>query len=117
MNVMQEISELGEMRGNIIQICIGLYQIILNVSDDISISIESNFSVIDAVGTKEVVNPPYHRSSAILMLLDKNLLGASFVESGNLVLTFSDGFKIEIEKGDQEYESFQISKGDNFVVR
>ena len=98
------------------QVCIGLYQVILNFDDDISISCESKIYIWDNKITKEMVFPSHIGTMRILKLLGQQVVDVELDKNETLLLTFSGEIVVEIECENDGYESFQISIGKNFMI-
>ena len=110
-------SDLSFLEGKeIIQICIGKYQIILNFTDDISIDIECEFSVllnqekyVWVSDTKDEI--PF--GSLIGIVVNSFDLDIQ----NNLVLTFSDDVLIEIIASSNDgFESYQVRNGETLMI-
>jgi len=98
------------------QVCIGLYQVILRLDDDISISCHSKMYILNDKITKELVFPPHNSSVGILRLLGEQVVGVELDESETLILAFQSDIVIEIECDNDGYESFEVWMGNNFLI-
>jgi hypothetical protein len=103
--------------GELIQVCIGQYQLQFHFHPVGSISVEGGWELLDKTGQRidghceQPERPPYqlHR-----------LLGHKIVESEVsapdwFALTFEGGLVLRVFDDSQQYESFSIQPGDIFV--
>jgi hypothetical protein len=112
--------DLGFLNGReLIQLCIGLYQIIFKFDDELAISVEQGFCYFDGQDKWTWRPEP---GSSLLAARAVTLLGTridSFeVSSGStLVLNFSNGHNLTIMGGSNGYESYDITRpGQSIVV-
>lgn len=90
------------------QVCIGLSNVILKFSDDVSISLESSIEITSgdslisiAVGAAELVG-------ALTNLLGQSVESVVNEGNGNISLSFSSGVVIRILDDRESYESYEI---------
>jgi len=101
----------------LIQVAIGMYQVIFAFDEDVTISIEGMFTYSD--GARETVWKPATPDAATsaLALLGTKVEQTEGEENGTLTLTFSNGGRLTIPDSSQEYESYQITRpGETIVV-
>jgi hypothetical protein len=102
----------------VIQVAIGIYQIIFGFDEDVRISVESQFTYFD--GSDEWVWKP-EPGAAQIAARTVSLLGAT-IESfegqanGTLTLTFSNGQRLTILDSSKEYESYDITRPGQTIV-
>lgn len=92
----------------LVQICVGLFQLILNFDDGVSISIEGEVEHIP------VAKPPQSGSlqrvgCCLGDLLGKKIRGFEINDGGMLELTFSDGNTLRLYDSNPDAESYQIT--------
>jgi hypothetical protein len=94
-----------------IQIAIGVYQIQFGFDEDVTISVEGEFSYFD--GRSEVIWKPEPGSSEIaartVALLGATIESFEGSENGILTLIFSNGHRLIIPDSSQQYESYTIT--------
>jgi hypothetical protein len=101
----------------LIQVAIGMYQVIFNFDGDVSISIEGQFEHTSKVNSSE-----WRPGNPAMAVTTVNLLSAKVEavhgqEDGTLKLTFSNGDRLVIRDASTEYESYQISRrGETIIV-
>jgi hypothetical protein len=100
------------------QVCLGKYQIILNCSSDVSISVESSLRHLVA---DETASAEWNADGAtglphIHRLLGSVISGISVQQDGSLLLRFSQGDTVLVGIRSDGLESFQITKPNVCVV-
>ena len=92
----------------LIQLSIGLYQIILNFSGDVCISIQSLLK-LDNLETEILVSCDKPESSKHLVcLLGSKIVDVNILSETILVLTFDNEMKLSLIDNSEQYESFDI---------
>ncbi len=105
-------------RREVVQVAIGVYQIIFSFDEDVVISVQAQFNYFD--GESESVWRP-EPGSAQIAARTVALLGAtreSFKshENGTLVLMFSNGHRLTILDSSKVYESYDITRPGQTIV-
>lgn len=100
----------------LVQVCIGRNEIILNFEPDVRVTLLSEFSI--SQGTRTVAYAEGSAGgSALLPLLHDVISAAASTPRGGLVLTFQSGRSLEIPDTSDQYESFLIAgKGREIIV-
>ncbi|HZW31910.1 MAG TPA: hypothetical protein VFF52_14455 [Isosphaeraceae bacterium] len=83
-----------------IQVCVGMYQVILHLGESVHLSIESRCRLNGAVVKK------YDR---LCRLVGQTVVEAQNEGCGSIAIKFSKGDILEITDDNQSYESYQIS--------
>jgi hypothetical protein len=111
--------DLGFLNGReLIQLCIGLYQIIFKFDEDVAISVEQEFRYFD--GRNEWLWRP-DAGSPVLAARTTALLGNTIQKiersvDGTLALTFSNGCRLTIRDSSKEHESYDITRPGQTIV-
>lgn len=101
----------------LLQLCIGLHQIILNFSDDISISLECAVLLTNADGlTIEVTCNNPKQSQNLICLLGSTIESAVAKNEGELMLGFSQKCKLSITDSNEDTESYTITMPDHEII-
>lgn len=105
------------IRREIIQVAIGMYQVLFNFDEDTSIAVEGRFEYTTNASTVEWrPGNPLAACSAV-KLLSARIEAVEPLQNGTLRLTFSNGDCLAIYDVSAEYESYQISRmGETIVV-
>jgi len=103
----------------VIQVAIGIYQIIFGFDEDVRISAYSQFRYFD--GQEEWIWKPERGAEQIaartVSLLGATIQGFEGQENGTLTLDFSNGHRLTIPDSSKEYESYDITRpGETIVV-
>lgn len=111
--------DLGFLRGReVIQVAIGVYQIIFAFDEDVTISVEAEFSYFD--GRSESVwklGPGSAETAArTVALLCTKIESFEGHEDGTLALSFSNGHRLTILDSSKEYESYHITRPTETIV-
>lgn len=98
------------------QVCLGRYETQIRL-DDANISIECRHTLFVAQDSQEIVwERDKFPSEGISKLLGQTLSGVTVEDSGALELTFSQGDRLSLFDDSEQYESFQITCGDLWIV-
>jgi len=103
----------------LIQLAVGLYQVIFRFDEDVAVSVEGEFRYFD--GQAEWIWRPEPGSSLIaartVALLGATIESLESNANGTLALTFSCGHRLTLADSSREYESYQITRpGETIVV-
>lgn len=99
---------------SLLQVCIGLHEVIFKFDEDVEVTVESEFKVA-AGGDGKVFTSPIEGGRASLVLLQEAVLQVRGVQDGTLTLTFPSGV-LELYDTSPHYESYQIRDGDQHYV-
>ena len=98
------------------QVCLGQYQTQIHL-DDANVSIECRHALFLAENSREVIwRRDEFPSEGISKLLGQTLSRVTVGDSGALELTFSQGDCLSLFDDSEQYESFQITCGDIWIV-
>ena len=93
---------------SLVQICVGLFQIILNFDDGVSISIEGTFEhIFNGVMPKQFVLPD--AAFSLIGLLGTKIEDVKAIDKVTLEIKFSDCSTLRLKDSNPNTESFQIS--------
>jgi hypothetical protein len=100
------------------QVCIGLYQVILNFDSDVSISVECRVAHhLGEDGKVEEWSPSGSASrSSLPLLLGSRISDVTVVGRGTLRIVFSNRNTLLLYDESDEHESYQISYGGRLIV-
>jgi hypothetical protein len=101
----------------LIQVCIGLYQVQFNFDLDASISVEQEWKLYAADGSElDWSRPPPRQEPFHLQRLLGQRVAATNVSSPDWIeLRFEAGEVLRIVDSSKEYESFSIQPGNIFI--
>ncbi len=110
--------DLGFMCGKILlQVCVGVNEIILNFDEDMSITVTANYSQIKKTGEKNDFNACPDGAIMLVGLLHRAIKDARGSPDGTLQMVFDNGESIVLYDNSQKYESYVIKyKGKQIVV-
>ena len=101
----------------LLQLCIGLYQLRLNVTDQLTISAECIIRLMHPDGSVvEISCDRPELSSRLTCLLGRAIEAIQTDVKGVLNLSFSDGFQLSIVDSNEDEESFTITIGEHEIV-
>jgi len=99
----------------LLQVCVGLFQVILNFDEDVSISIEGRFEfVLEGRSTERAQLP--EAASPILRFLGSRISDVRVQDGGTLELAFSNGAVLRLYDSNLDAESYQISGPAKLIV-
>lgn len=110
--------DLSFFLGNeLIQVCIGLHQLILNFSGDISISIECEFFHLSKGRALNKSSELLDSARSLLSTLGCCVTDINNLGNGNLEIKLSNGDIIQINDSNEDYESYSIiTPNENIIV-
>jgi hypothetical protein len=109
--------DLTFLRGReVVQLAIGMHQVIFNFDEDISISIEGAFEYSSHASCSVWRPGAPLIAAATVNLLTTRVEAVDGHEDGTLDLKFSNGDRLLIRDTSREYESFQISRRGGIIV-
>ena len=100
----------------LIQICIGENDLILNFSENVSISMMSSIRLTTPKLANNIFEDFKIASSAIVKLLGQSIKHAAGTSEGTLTLEFNDGDCLTIFDDSKQYESYTIRHNDQLIV-
>lgn len=92
----------------LIQVCIGAFQFILNFDVDVRIAVESSCVYNSASGASTKIINYSEGASRLCELIGMQVASADRGGDGGLILRFTNGAKLQILNSNLEYESFQV---------
>lgn len=100
----------------LIQICVGSYQVLLHFSEDLTITIESNYRLITSEEdiNLEADNPK--DAARLFPLLGKKIKHVESVEKNEIRLQFSDETILALCGEDEGMESYAITMRDKEII-
>lgn len=98
----------------IIQICIGLHEIVINFDDDSYITLEClfSFNAKDWHDMKNIVSS----CKQFVKLLGKKVICGEIVNDKTVMLRFECGEKLYFNDSNEYYESFQIKMPNKHII-
>lgn len=98
------------------QICIGRHEIILNFSGDVSITVEGDLEIEPTLATRHRYDDSRVAGAKLSPLVALSVENARRIQPGDLELTFSNGWAVNICDSSSHYESYQIRHGSDLFV-
>jgi len=98
------------------QICFGSYQIALNFSEGVSISVESRLILVTSENTVSEFDQPYSKADGLMGLLGTVVVNAQAEANRNLCLEFSNKSSLKVLNENSAYESYQIMNGSSAII-
>jgi Family of unknown function (DUF6188) len=102
----------------VIQICVGVYQVQFGFDEDVRISVQGQFNYFD--GDADWIWRPEPGASEVaartVTLLGSTIESFHGHEDGTLKLTFSTGQRLTILDNSKEYESYDITRPGHTIV-
>jgi hypothetical protein len=101
----------------LLQLCIGLYQLILNFTDQLVISAECVIRLKNPDGSVvEISCDSPELSGSLTCLLGRAIEAVQTEVNGELNLSFSGGFQLSIVDSNEDEESFTITMDEHEIV-
>lgn len=99
----------------LLQVCFGLFQLILNFDEDISITIEGNFdlSLSNKNKYKESISIEYDE---VLFLIDQTIKEVQVLDTKTLEINFSNNKNLKLFDNNTNSESFQICSPSGIIA-
>ncbi len=106
---------------DLLQVCVGLHEVILNFDGDMSILTQCTFEVIAEVfspgGTPNSQQAALGSPSSFLPLLGAKIVAVENVGDQRLILRFSEGTTVILHEDNSNFESYQITApGQEIIV-
>ena len=116
MHRISENTDLSALTGkNVEQICIGVHEVILNLEDDLYITVEGDFSF----GGEETVEKEIDfrsAANAFADLLAHTIVDAKVLRNDAVVFSFSNGTNLTVFDSSDHGECFQIKLPDRLII-
>ncbi|MBD2303100.1 hypothetical protein [Nostoc sp. FACHB-190] len=94
----------------LIQVCVGLFQVILKFTDELNVSIENTYYIDYGSGSVEASGDNINDSKNLLVLLGKSIFSAENVEEDqHILITFSDNYSLKLIPDKLGGESYSIT--------
>lgn len=92
----------------LLQVCVGVYQVILKFEGGIEISLECDYQVVPDLSSSP--------AASLLNLLGSRITNVEKSGNGGVVLGFSDRGTIRIHDSNKDYESYQIVTPEQQII-
>ena len=100
----------------VIQVCIGSNEAILNFDSEVRITILADFSVAAVAGTAVIYDDPRQGAAALVGLLNDSIATAEATPRGDLRVVFASGAELVAFDSNLEFESFWIKGPNNEII-
>jgi|ERR1700675_1533074 Family of unknown function (DUF6188) len=100
----------------VIQICIGTYQVIFGFDKDVAVSVEQGFEFVSGTTSAGWVPGEPTLAAATVALLGASVNSVHAQENGTLELAFSTGARLVLRAENSKYESYQITRPGHTIV-
>ena len=100
----------------IIQVCVGANEVILNFDGSIRITILADFSVTMNNGMVVRYDDPRKGAAALIELLHDSIVTAEATINGDLRMQFASGTELVVFDSSSEYESFWIKEPNKEII-
>lgn len=100
----------------LVQVCIGASDLILNFEPDVSLTITSSVAYAPAVGAARNFENLADAGRAISVLLGESITSAEAAGGGTLRLGFRSGAAIDIFDDSDQFESYLVKHGQQVIV-
>jgi hypothetical protein len=95
----------------LIQVCIGLYQVILRFTEELSITVQCLYYFNREGETFEGSGEDPSISKNLVFLLGNSIESAQIQEDNKLIINFSNNCRLTLVDDSESYESFIITNG------
>jgi hypothetical protein len=100
----------------LIQVAIGLHQVIFAFDDDVTISVEGQFEHVSPMGSTEWRPGASELAANAVKLLGATVKSVVGQENGTLELAFSNGNCLIVRDVSSDYESYQITRRGQTII-
>ena len=104
------------LEAEMLQVCIGSQEVILNFDRRVRVTILSDFTVTPSGAPPTVYQKAAIGGVALLPLLRDTIVAAAATEQGGLSLTFRSGTCLEVHDTSDQFESFWISDDNHQII-
>lgn len=104
------------VKKTLLQICVGVHDLIFNFDDDLAVTVTSSIGYVDSDGKSYQSDNFCEIIATLVKLLNHSVVYAKGEVSGTLTLKFDNGMEIAIYDDSEQYESYVINKGDQIIV-
>jgi len=101
---------------DLLQVCVGENEIILNFERGRKITLLAEFSVVDKEGSLTTYEDAKGGATALLPLLGDKVCRAVPTQDGGLSLEFKSGQGVQVPDRSDEFESFWITDGHHQII-
>ncbi len=103
-------------RKSLIQVCVGQDEVILELSEHVSVIIGCAIRLSSATGSHQLFEDSRQSGAALLDLIGKTVCRAEAIEPGTLCLAWAHGQILEVIDSWAGYESYTTTSRDHVVV-
>jgi len=101
----------------LLQLCIGHYQLILNFTEQLAITVECSLRLTDNKGsTAEIRSAAPDLSKNLDCLIGSTIESVNIKSKGELILKFSHGYTLAILDSNKDTESFTITMPNHEII-
>jgi len=100
----------------LIQVCIGMHDLILNFDGGVSVSIGSSIGLATTDGAYQKYKNLLESAVGVVALLGRTVMSSTADADGTLSLQFSGGARVDIYDDSKQHESYTIINGDRMFV-
>lgn len=100
----------------LLQVCVGLNEVILNFDRDVRITMLTHFAVETLPSGLVRYENSITGGPALLFLLHEQIVAASATDEGDLIVTFRTGARLLVYDTSNQFESFYVAKGDVQII-
>jgi hypothetical protein len=109
--------DLSFLKGReVIQVAVGLYQVIFALDEKVTISVEGSYELHGTEGVSVWTPGATQVAARALSLLGTTITNACATSDGSLDLSFSNDESLVILDASKSYESYQITKPGSAIV-
>jgi hypothetical protein len=101
---------------SLLQICVGVHDLILNFDRSVSITVTSSIGCAIAGGPHRKFEDFRQAAAVAVVLLYQTVTSAKGDADGTLSMEFHDGGHLDIYDDSKEYESYTIRHGEKLFV-
>jgi hypothetical protein len=98
------------------QVCIGMHEMILRFSDDVTVTVEGDLGVGVAVGAERIFSDYRKAAADVASFLSRAVADVEPQADGTLSLKFGGGGRLNFYDSSSHYESYQIQYQAKFYI-
>jgi hypothetical protein len=99
---------------SLVQVCVGLHEVILRFAEDIDVTIECDVDVVTTTGAASMGSAP-EIGRAFVAVLGQRITAAHGSPGGDLAIELGAA-RFVLHDSSASYESYQVRHGDHLVV-